>query len=395
MRRGRLLILLGLILILVLVAAVLYVPRLLGGQGTGEQQPEIQATPTPEPVTVVITTQKIQRGELISEDVVQLVEIPQDNVIAQMAQAINEVVGKRAKFDLEAGVYVTEGMLAKTLEEISSAGSNAALLIGEGRVAVSIPINRLSSVSYGIRPGDRVVVIATMLFVDMDATYQSKLPNSASAVIAPGPSVVITVADAEGNSATNLQSDELLQALTAQITTGGAVSPIGRVELDSTLGQPFYVVPSESQRPRLVSHGLIYDAVVLQVGDFPTEDEEIVPQETPTPAAEGEQPVVDETGQQVVATPEVKPPDVVTLIVSPQDAVVLNYMLYTGSQLSLALRSANDPSTIDTQPVSLQFLLDQYQFSVPAKLPFGLEPRIDVLEPPVLQNDVIVPTPQP
>jgi pilus assembly protein CpaB len=82
----------------------------------------------------------------------------------------------------------------------------------------------------------------------------------------------------------------------------------------------------------------------------------------------------------------------VTLIVSPQDAISLNYLIYSGAQLTLALRSAGDASRIETEAVTLQFLLDQYNIPVPVKLPYGLEPRIDVLKSPDLPNDA-VPTP--
>ncbi len=87
------------------------------------------------------------------------------------------------------------------------------------------------------------------------------------------------------------------------------------------------------------------------------------------------------------AAPE--PPDIISLIVSPQDAVTLNYLVYSGGQLSLALRSAEDDTLVDIEAVTLQFLLDEYNIPVPAKLPFGTLPSIgDQLSPPVLQNDI-------
>jgi pilus assembly protein CpaB len=65
-------------------------------------------------------------------------------------------------------------------------------------------------------------------------------------------------------------------------------------------------------------------------------------------------------------------------------------MFSTASQLNLALRSAGDDTRVDTSltAVTLQFLLEQYQIPVPIKLPYGLNPRIDQLAPPVLLNDV-------
>ena len=57
-------------------------------------------------------------------------------------------------------------MLVDSIEDLSRAGSDAALLIPKGMVAVSIPVSRLSSVSYGLATGDQVNVIATFPFVE-------------------------------------------------------------------------------------------------------------------------------------------------------------------------------------------------------------------------------------
>ena len=60
-------------------------------------------------------------------------------------------------------------------------------------------------------------------------------------------------------------------------------------------------------------------------------------------------------------------------------------MLYGGAELTLTLRGANDTSRVETEAATLQFLLSQYAIPVPAKLPYGPEPRIDALESPILE----------
>jgi hypothetical protein len=50
------------------------------------------------------------------------------------------------------------------------------------------------------------------------------------------------------------------------------------------------------------------------------------------------------------------------------------------------LRGANDSTRENTLPVTLGFLLEQYQIPVPAKLPYSLTPRIDTLSPVPLPN---------
>ena len=89
--------------------------------------------------------------------------------------------------------------------------------------------------------------------------------------------------------------------------------------------------------------------------------------------------------QQPQAAPQA--PDIVTLIVSPQDAVTLSYMIYTNAKINLTLRNPSDQSRLATEAATLQFLLSQYNIPVPAKLPYALQPRIDTLTAPALPND--------
>ena len=59
----------------------------------------------------------------------------------------------------------------------------------------------------------------------------------------------------------------------SRLNIAGAGSPVGRIEIDPALGEtgPLYVIPSEDQRPRLVTQSIVQDAIVLWVGDFPLE----------------------------------------------------------------------------------------------------------------------------
>ena len=191
------------------------------------------------------------------------------------------------------------------------------------------------------------------MLVDVDTQFQSRLPNLAASIIAPGPGS----AETGGTTAT------------ISVVSGGPGSVQGRAELDTTLNQAVYVLPSEEQRGRIVSQTLVQDATVLWVGEFPEDGKiEEGPKPTHTPAPEGQQ-----------AAPEAPAPrpDIITLIVSPQDAVTLNYLILAGGKLSLAMRSYGDDQRIDTQAATLQFILDQYRIPNPVKLPVGLEPRMD------------------
>ncbi|HQP09275.1 MAG TPA: hypothetical protein PLY85_09660, partial [Anaerolineaceae bacterium] len=69
-----------------------------------------------------------------------------------------------------------------------------------------------------------------------------------------------------------------------------------------------------------------------------------------------------------------------------QDAVTLNYLMLSGAQLNLALRGAGDDQRIPTEAVTLQFLMEQYGIPYPAKLPYGIQPRVDEMIYPSLEN---------
>jgi len=144
-----------------------------------------------------------------------------------------------------------------------------------------------------------------------------------------------------------------------------------------------------------VSQTLIQNVMVLQLGNFPTPYERaqaelpVEPTPTPNPAAPAEETAATE---EVEAPPP--PPDVITLIVTPQDAVTLNYLIFSGAQLTLAMRNPLDTSIIPTEAVTITFLLDQYNIPIPVKLPYGFQPAVSELVQPVLTNDII-PTPEP
>ncbi len=277
--------------------------------------------------------------------------------------SISEVVGKKAKIDMEPQFPVTASSLIDKLD-----GSFAAFQIPKGMVAVSIPITKLSSVSFAPQAGDHVNIIVSVLLSDLDTNYQTKLPNNTAIVAPPGPT-----------------------SLTAGISAGGGGgeaatvgSPVGRAEIETGLGQPIYVVPSEAQRPRMVSQTLLQDSVVLHVGYFPLPGEATAAAQ-PTPAANA--PAADQNAE-AAAPPAPEEPKVITLVVTPQDAITLNYLMFTNAKLTLALRGVGDDARIQTEAVTLQYLMDQYNLPVPAKLPYGLEQRVDDLNDPKLPGNL-------
>jgi pilus assembly protein CpaB len=385
MRRGRVFFLLALIIIIgIALVYLLYSRGMLFGKPTSVvETPVYTATPVPQ-VQVVVFTQQVQRGETITADKLAMQGYQADLVSPIMYTDMNQVVGKIARYNMDPYTVVTSALVTESPD--TAQGSDDALFISPGMVAVSIPITRLSSVSYAPQRGDHVNVIVTALFVDLDPEWQTKLPNWTGNVIGPGNGGIM-----EGGG----QTSETTTTLLSQPYRGA--SEQGRAENDPTLNQTFYVLPSEQQRPRLVSQTLIQNVRVLQMGNFLTPSEKAALEATkPAPTATPE-PGSEQAQQQqpeVTPTPMPAPPDVITLIVSPQDAVTLNYLIYGGAQLTLVLRNPRDDNTAATEAVTLSYLLDQYNIPIPVKLPYGFEPAVTALVPPQLANES-TPTPLP
>ena len=352
MRRGRVFLYLSLILVLLVVGGYLLYQNFFKGGGASPE--EAQEVVPPDTVPIVIIVQKAPRGTVLDETVLGLIDVPRNLYISSMFTDLTQVVGKQAKFDLDSGIPLTINMLVDTAAQLSDAGSVASLSIPEGMVAKSIPISRLASVSYALRPGDRVVVIASMQFIDLDSEFQTKLPNNTALVY--GSSISL----GEGPS-----------RLTSEISPAGGT--YGRAERDTDLPEEkIYVVPSEKQRPRLATQIIIPSATVLHIGNFSYEDTGLpagaVPP-TPTP--------IPPEGEVAAPAPVEKPPDNITLIITPQEAVNLTYLIESGVDITLALRSAGDSTVIDSETATMQYFLDDYSIPLPAKLPYGLAPRVD------------------
>jgi pilus assembly protein CpaB len=387
MRRGRIFFLLALIIVIVIALAYLVFSRgLLSPKPSGTSEanaPSLTETPLPT-LKVVVVTQRVQRGETIPADKLDLVDYQEDLVLPIMFRDVNDVAGKMARYTMDPYTVVTKALVTDSAD--IEQGSDAALFVSPGMVAISIPITRLSSVSYAPERGDHVNVIVTMLFVDLDPTWQTILPNWTGNVIAPGSGGIAQ----DGG----MLNREAVNTLLAQPYRG--VSEQGRAEADQS-GQTLYVLPSEQQRPRLVSQTLIQNVIVLQMGNFLTPAEKAALEATPVPATATPEPGSDQAQQQqagATPTPMPAPPDVITLIVKPQDAVTLNYLIYGGAQLTLVLRNPRDAEVPVTEAVTLSYLLDQYNIPIPVKLPYGLQPAVTAIVPPSMPNDV-KPTPQP
>lgn len=346
MRRGRILIFLLLIVIIGLAVAYFAIRLLLQSQAPRQQAPVN--------VEVFVAGQNIPQGGKITADELATITVPQDKVtdveftLDKKAELLNNKV---AKYPLDQGVVITSSMISDASQAVSIAGPEWAALIPPGMTAISIPATRLSTVSYGVNDGAHVNLNACFLFVDVDPSFQSITPDNTASLTATGfPAGALPI---------------------LSLGVGAVGGPQGRLELDPSLQQPFFLVPSEPQRPRVVCQTILQNVVVMKLGNFPL---------TAVTAAAAQTQAQQQTQQQQQGAAPL--PDILTLIVSPQDADTLSYMVYTNAQIMMTLRNPSDQSRLATEAATLQFLLSQYNIPVPAKLPYALQPRIESLAAP-------------
>jgi Flp pilus assembly protein CpaB len=333
MRRGRLLILLGLILGVGTAAIVLMV---LSRQQPATPQPRpgpVQAEPTGVPTQKVwVALQPIKRGGEFIEGTLGLRDWPTTNVPPDVIGDAAETIGRVAATDVVQGMPILRSMLTE-----KGAAGQAALLVPPGRVAVAFPISEQSSVAYAIQAGDYVDVLIIASFIDLDKDFQTKLPNYIR--------FFTTSADEEtGQTTFRLleQTDE------------------GRFERPSGLPPEIagaIVYPHETQRPRRVAQLTVPAAKVLRVG--PWIEKTVAPSSGPE-------------GEKQTQPPPL--PAIITLAVEPQDALVLLWARRSEAYMELALRAPGEENArYQPEAVTLQYMLTRFQISVPPKLEYGLE----------------------
>jgi Flp pilus assembly protein CpaB len=362
MRGGRVLVIVGIIVLLgaIAVGAILYVRARQAASDLAEEAlAELEGQigeggvyVPPGTREILLAAVDIKRGERLASDWVEVQYWPEQSVPAGAlveADVDERVAGRIARVDILQHTPILEDMLTDSPYELGAMGSNAALQIPPGKVAFALPVARYSSVAWALQPGDHVDVLISLLIVDLDEEFQSALPNKATCV---------QPSEDEG-------------------CRGGVM---GRLEVLPN-GWVVNLNPGEDQRARLVTQMTVQDAVVMRVGDWPIEQ---------VAAAQGEE--VPEWAQELeaqgaevqVAEGETVPPtatrasiEPLTLIVDPQDAMVLKYAQETGANIDLVLRSAGDTQLNDTDSVTLQYLFGQYGIELPPKLPYGVTPPIE------------------
>lgn len=343
----RLFILIGVVLAVLAVAGFGYVflQQQGGGGILGAATPPAEEGVTPEPtdipmVDVIIARQNIARGDEFVAEALGRASYPASNVPPNIITNEAETIGKIASTEIFQGQIIVQDNLKS--KSTGSTGSEAAFDIPPGYVMVAFPINKQSSVAYALQPGDVVDVLMTVSIVDLDSDFQTILPNKFSFLL---PDVQNAGEENE----------------TATFSLSPAIDK-GRLSIENETF-PGFEFPRENQRPRRVAQLTVQRGKVIKVGTW------IEPEETTAeavPAEEG------------VPTPTPALPDVISLAVTPQDALVLLWARQSQAYMELALRGAGDEeSDHTTEAVTLQYMLTRFNIAVPPKLEFGIDKSAD------------------
>lgn len=345
----------------------------------GGQASEVVFDPD-ETTQVLVALQRLPRGFVIPDNALDnavgvrewpAAAVPVDAIVIpegeEPADIVREqVIGLITRTDIEREQPILRTLLTEDLTDLSEVGSDTAAQLPQGLVAVALPIDKLSGVAYAVQPGDHIDLIFSFLVVDVDEEFQTALPN--------------WVYEVEYG-----QFNEEGARITADVNPEFDAL-LGRIETIPP-GELANIVPAEPQRPRLVTQRGVVDALVLYVGQYPPGGESVGgPPEgtsgsyareygvTPTPGGGETRPPYSE---------EVPPPDVITLGVPPQDAVVIAWAVNAQVDITLAIRSTSDVPNTSTSSVTLQYMFETYNVVVPPRLTYSLEPSLRVPPTPI------------
>ena len=357
--RGRRTLALVFILVALALLSVLVVVYLAQGGDTPVVEPTpitdaVDASGTPIPVVVtlppeqlqlvdvVISIQTVPRGWQMTE-----AELATETRLASAVDSniyirVEDVVGLYARTDIYQGQTLTRDVLVDDPRVLGREEYGPSSLIPPGFEAMSIPMDRLSSVAYGLAPGDNIDVMFSLVFAEIDEEFETLLPNAA-AFILYGTSG--DGGEGEGDS----QGERTIFV----------VDPYGRFEVLSN-GDLAHIAPSGPQQPVPVTF-IIQNAKVIQVGAWEPPQPPAAPSPTPdlsvaTPTPQGVEPTL---------TPTPQPPDVLVIALPPQQLLLLKYAVEHNADVDYALRGINDGQLYQITNVELGYLLERFNIEIP------------------------------
>lgn len=269
---------------------------------------------------------------------------------------INDAVGLYARTDIYQGQTLTKDALVNDVRLVALQSFGPSSLIPPGFVAQSVPMDRLSSVAYGLSEGDYVDILISFVLQEIDPQFQTLLENS----------ITFYLRDEEGNPVLV------------------AVDPYGRFE-DLPTGEVTHIAPSEDKRRPILVSMILQNAKVVQVGTWQPDLPVAAATPTPVPVTEGEETPTPFVGEEPTPTPT--PPDALLLALLPQQQLLLKYAVESNANITFALRGINDAQLYTIENVDFNYIQQRFNIRIPDNFEFTTE-FIEVTPTPVVDPEV-------
>ncbi|GAB4314982.1 MAG: hypothetical protein Kow00117_07090 [Phototrophicales bacterium] len=392
----------GILVAFVIVAAAVVAVLLMGGGGDEPATPQVlqntsvpgataqpdepTATPVPtqELVEIVVAVQNINRGSRIppGEGVAvrfqfwPLEALPFNAYFVEEGQTKQEVLesiyGRIARTDIQVEQPILRNMLVDDLEDLAEVGSDAAAILPQGRVAITVPIDRWSSTGYAIQPGDRVDIIVSFFYQDIDEEFQTYLPNTVN--------LINSSVDDETNSIGLTIGPDVNGRFESRLIPLVRTDPNGNY-VQNPVSWPVIERPGGTVIPRLITQNTIRDVLVIHTGEFPRDGvlfRQVATNTPIPPTAESARAAAQPTTGPAPTATELPRPDMMTIAVSPQEAVMLTWLMDSGVPLNFVLRAAGDRSRVPTDMVTLQYVMDAFGITEPVPIDFTIIPNVRI-----------------
>ncbi len=313
----------------------------------------------PELFDVVVSLQTVPRGYRLTENELILEKRLPEDIPTNVITNLSDAVGLYARKDIYQGETLTYDALVQDPTILGQNEYGPSSLIPPGFVAAAVPMNRLSSVAYGLDAGDFVDIMLSFVFYQIDEQFQTYLQNAA----------VFFLEDvqqaAEAGEGENLSTQEVV-----------VIAPYGRFETLPT-GDLAHIAPSEPQRPVQVSM-ILQNAKVIQVGEWvpPAAVQGPTPTPSPVPPNTTPEPTPFQPGP--TATPQ---PKVLLLALSPQQQLFLKYAVESNAVITFALRGVKngvqDSQLYAVQNVDINYLLQRFNIVPPPNFNYSVDTVIN------------------
>lgn len=318
-------------------------------------------------VEVVVSLQTVPRGHQMTADILALDMRPVESVGTNVITNIEDAIGLYARTDIYQGETLTYDTLVADITQIGLQTFGPSSLIPPGYVAQAVPMDRLTSVGYGMSEGDYVDIMVTFLFYQIDEEFQTYLPNDAAFYLEEQ----IEAVEEAGSPAILLTQPVIF-----------LVTPFGRFE-ELPTGDLAHISPNlEDVIPRPVPVTMIIqNARVIQVGQYevPPDPADLIPTATPEPLEEGQ--ATPTPPPAATPTPTAMPDDVVVVALQPQQQLLLRYAVGVNATVFFALRGINDGQLYSVENMTLDFLLERFNVEVPPNLGYSVETLVREVTP--------------